>query len=316
MATWGFKRRDAVLEILEVDRRTSQQMSFRCAAPAFGFAAVLPHPFKLTSDARHTIAWFSAMMPLNRLNVTRESVEEGAVAAYRCIADMFAEGKWKEEQYRTHRLMDPGLALQFAEQAKLFKSVGVKPHINVKHVRAHLLYSLITFDELAPDFSTSWIIQVFGRNRFGRSLALMQEYFEKVRSSQPVCVQLFVHFRGAETVEMRPADAEGKGPEEPEHARRPWQVNPDGNGGSAGAAAGARSGDMDHVWTFEARISWDDFIYINQMPDSSPYGDPAYGTQGASADKDDEGPQFRWVVKDINAHMQSIGQHYRWNVRV
>jgi len=23
----------------------------------------------------------------------------------------------------------------------------------------------------------------------------------------------------------------------------------------------------------------------------------------------------RWMVKDINAHMQTIGEHYRWNVR-
>ena len=29
MTSWGFKRRDSVLEILEVDRQTSQAMSFR-----------------------------------------------------------------------------------------------------------------------------------------------------------------------------------------------------------------------------------------------------------------------------------------------
>ena len=95
------------------------------------------------------------MMPLNRLNVTRESVEEGALMAYRCIADMFVEGKWAEAQYRAHQIMDPGLAAQFAAQSKLFKSSGVQPDIKIEQLRAHLLYSLVTFDELAPDFSDS-----------------------------------------------------------------------------------------------------------------------------------------------------------------
>ena len=260
------------------------------------------------------------MMPLNRLNVTRESVEEGALMAYRCIADMFVEGKWAEAQYRAHQIMDPGLAAQFAAQSKLFKSSGVQPDIKIEQLRAHLLYSLVTFDELAPDFSSSWFIRFFGSNSLGRSLALMQEYVQKARSGQPVCVQLVVHFRGAETVEMRPiGEAVQKadmGGAETVSVKRAWEVV--GMGGSAGPdVTGARMGDMDHVWTFEARITWDDFIYMNQMPpDSSPYGDPAYGTQGAEQrENEDESPRFRWVVKDINAHMLSIGEHYRWNVR-
>ena len=72
---WGFKPREEVLDILEADLRVSQQMSF------------------------------SAMMPLNRLNVTREDVEEGALLAYHHVADMFAEGKWAEAQYRTHQVL-------------------------------------------------------------------------------------------------------------------------------------------------------------------------------------------------------------------
>lgn len=287
---------------------------------------LLPRTLLLQALARALALIFSAaepsaMMPLNRLNVTRESVEEGAVMAYRCIAKMFAEGEWAESQYRTHRLMDPGLAAQFAEQSKLFKSSGVLPHLEIEHVRAHLLYSLVTFDELAPDFNSSWFIRVFGSNSFGRSLALMQEYLQKARSGQPVCVQLFVHFRSAETVELRPTgDAvqkvDGAGVKT-ERVRKPWEVGKDGGGRQnvPGVMAGGMD-QADHVWTFEATISWDDFIYINQMPDSSPYGDPAYGSQGAAArENDDEGPQFRWVVKDVNAHMQSIGEHHRWNVK-
>ena len=87
------------------------------------------------------------------------------------------------------------------------------------------------------------------------------------------------------------------------------------------AAQGARAADcdkMDHVWTFEAKISWDDFLYMNYDPNSSPYGDPPYGTVRPGRNDEDDvshAPQFRWIVKDINAHMQSIGEHYRWNIR-
>jgi hypothetical protein len=96
-------------------------------------------------------------MPLSRLQVTREQVEEGALLAYRHIADMFNAGNWAETQSRTHAVMDPGLAEQFAKQATFMRSRGVAPHLTVKDVRAHLLYSLVTFDELAPDFRSNWL---------------------------------------------------------------------------------------------------------------------------------------------------------------
>ena len=176
---WGFKPREEVLDILEADLRVSQQMSF------------------------------SAMMPLNRLNVTREDVEEGALLAYHHVADMFAEGKWAETQYRTHHVMDDGLAAQFTKQSAAFKALGVQPQLVLDGVRARLLYSLVTFDELAPDFKHSWGVQIFGNNGVGRSIALAQSYVDKVRTSQPICVQLFVHFRGKENLQFRRIDCSG-----------------------------------------------------------------------------------------------------------
>ena len=113
-------------------------------------------------------------MPLSQLQVTREQVEEGALIAYHHIADMFTGGKWSETQSRTHAVMDAGLAEQFSKQAIFLRSRGVAPHLDVKDVRAHLLYSLVTFDELAPDFQSNWLTRLLGNNWIGRSLALMQ----------------------------------------------------------------------------------------------------------------------------------------------
>jgi len=48
----------------------------------------------------------------------------------------------------------------------------------------------------------------------------IQSYIEKVRSGQPVCIQLFVHFRGSETVRFCPIE----GGVEVVPERKPWEV--------------------------------------------------------------------------------------------
>jgi len=310
-------------------------------------------------------------MPLNRLQVTREQVEEGALLAYRHIVDMFVEGKWADTQYRTQAVMDPGLAEQFAKQATVFRRRGVVPHLSVKEVRAHLLYSLVTFDELAPDFKSSWLTRLLGNNWIGRSLALMQASLHagppartltlahaharlRVRTQSHACAQHGAHLhdmfagvrrkgpvwptrlraalcsfpvkvaacaceraklacacacvcvcarppvrarrrmscacaalsqaccraavslssphwvlcRGTEVVELRPlkGDEERPATAEPARAKRAWEVPAAQGSAPHGSFADMEEGGaetaMDHVWTFEARISWDDFMCV------------------------------------------------------
>ena len=79
-----------------------------------------------------------------------------------------------------------------------------------------------------------------------------------------------VEFRPLKDAEATrgPQGVGGAGTAEPSRARRVWEVPSENTGKTEKTPPRSLFGEMkegaemDHVWTFEARISWDDFMCV------------------------------------------------------
>jgi len=255
--TWGFKSRDAILEVLDDNRQISQQMLF------------------------------SSMMPLKKLNISKEGIEMGTIHAFLCIAEMYRSRDESKFEIHSSSILNGGLAMQFAKQARSMKHAGLYPSIQFRDLKSSLLYSIVTFEEVVPDFEGHWSVRFFGKNMLSSFITIASSYLQLAQTMQPVHLQVTMHIKGRQRISFVNLEQ--------------WEHRPPMIDETSSDDTGFE--DFDHVWLLEAMIDWKDFIQMNQMP------------TGFESGEDHENIQYRWIVKDINEHMETIGEQSKWNIR-
>jgi len=236
--------------------------------------------------------FFTSLKPLQKMNISKEGIEFGTIQAFLCIAEMFRSREEGKFEYHSASILDGGLAMQFAKQIKSMKLAGLYPSIELRDLKSSLLYSVVTFEEVAPDFEGHWSVRYFGKNILTSFITIGSCFFRLAQLMQPALLQVVMHVKGKQRISYLENDKSDQ---------RPPILSETNSEDTGSEDTGFE--DFDHVWLLEAKIDFRDFIAMNQMP------------TGFESGEDHENIEYSWIVKDINQHMESLGEQNKWNIR-
>ncbi|EKX40585.1 hypothetical protein GUITHDRAFT_142681 [Guillardia theta CCMP2712] len=269
--TWGFKSRDAILEVLDDNRQISQQMVRTCLLGGCRRS----HTFMLLAFQFHDALE----------EVEHEGIEMGTIHAFLCIAEMYRSRDESKFEIHSSSILNGGLAMQFAKQAQIVSPLSLLAN-RAPQLKSSLLYSIVTFEEVVPDFEGHWSVRFFGKNMLS-SFITVRAFSSDTLFLTLVHLQVTMHIKGRQRISFVNLEQ--------------WEHRPPMIDETSSDDTGFE--DFDHVWLLEAMIDWKDFIQMNQMP------------TGFESGEDHENIQYRWIVKDINEHMETIGEQSKWNIR-